>query len=330
MAGVAVKNWGVSVMDLSWVVKDNNLGEEGLSIGGWVVLGVRGDVSSLDVLDRDVSNVEADVVTWLSSLDLFVMHLDRLGFSSEGKWSEGDDHAWLELAGLNTSDWDGSNTTNLVDILKWESEWLLEWSLRWVEVIEGLEEGLSLVPWHVVLAVLVFLVDHVITAPSRDWDELDLVDVVSDLLEVDLELTSDFLVTGLGVVDGAVVHLVAAHNHLLDTHGLGKESVLTSLTVLGESSFEATLVGGNHKDGSVSLGGSSDHVLDEMWPGASMMVKILLADSNFQRAISMVIPRSRSALSLSRTQAYLKELLPDSADSFSNFSMVLASIPPHL
>lgn len=32
-----------------------------------------------------------------------------------------------------------------------------------------------------------------------------------------------------------------------------------------------------------------------------------LGVSNFQRAISMVIPRSRSALSLSRTQAYLKE-----------------------
>lgn len=29
--------------------------------------------------------------------------------------------------------------------------------------------------------------------------------------------------------------------------------------------------------------------------------------SNFQRAMSMVIPRSRSAFSLSRTQAYLKD-----------------------
>ena len=35
----------------------------------------------------------------------------------------------------------------------------------------------------------------------------------------------------------------------------------------------------------------------------------------------MVMPRSRSALSLSRTQAYLKEPLPNSAASFSNFSM---------
>ena len=73
-----------------------------------------------------------------------------------------------------------------------------------------------------------------------------------------------------------------------------------------------------------------------------------LGVSNFQRAISMVIPRSRSALSLSRTQAerkielmqkeargkrytpYLNEPLPSSAASFSNFSMVRLSIPRHL
>lgn len=35
--------------------------------------------------------------------------------------------------------------------------------------------------------------------------------------------------------------------------------------------------------------------------------RLTLGVSNFQRAMSMVIPRSRSALSLSRTQAYLKD-----------------------
>merc|ERR1719445_1212001 len=64
-------------------------------------------------------------------------------------------------------------------------------------------------------------------------------------------------------------------------------------------------------------------------PGASMMVTWYLGVSNFQRAMSMVIPLSRSAFSLSNTQAYLKEPFPDSWDSFSNFSMVLLSMPPH-
>lgn len=45
-------------------------------------------------------------------------------------------------------------------------------------------------------------------------------------------------------------------------------------------------------------------------PGASITVMKYFSVSNFQRAMSMVIPRSRSAFSLSSTQAYLKEPLP--------------------
>jgi hypothetical protein len=48
-----------------------------------------------------------------------------------------------------------------------------------------------------------------------------------------------------------------------------------------------------------------------------------LGVSNFQRAMSMVIPRSRSDFSLSKTQAYLKEPLPSSAASCHVVSDVL-------
>jgi len=50
--------------------------------------------------------------------------------------------------------------------------------------------------------------------------------------------------------------------------------------------------------------------MKSLWPGASMTVNENLGDSNFHKAISMVIPRSRSAFKLSRTQAYLNEDLP--------------------
>ena len=76
VGGVAIENWGISGVDLTWVVKDDDLSEEHFSIGGWVILGVRGDVTSLDVLNGDTSDVEANVVTWKGSIDLFVMHLD--------------------------------------------------------------------------------------------------------------------------------------------------------------------------------------------------------------------------------------------------------------
>ncbi|VCW76784.1 unnamed protein product [Gulo gulo] len=71
-------------------------------------------------------------------------------------------------------------------------------------------------------------------------------------------------------------------------------------------------------------------LIKSLCPGASMMVTKYLLVSNFHREISMVIPHSRSAFSLSKTQAYLKELFPISAASFSNFLIVLLSIPPHL
>jgi len=40
--------------------------------------------------------------------------------------------------------------------------------------------------------------------------------------------------------------------------------VLSSLSLLGETSLELTGTGGNHEDGGVSLGCSGNHVLDEI------------------------------------------------------------------
>jgi hypothetical protein len=40
--------------------------------------------------------------------------------------------------------------------------------------------------------------------------------------------------------------------------------VLTSLAVLGDTSLELTSTGGNDENSAVGLGGTSDHVLDEV------------------------------------------------------------------
>ena len=76
MGGVAIEHWGVSSVDLTWVVKNDDLSEEHFSIRGWVILGVGGNVTSLDILNRNTSDVEANVVTWKGRIDLFVMHLN--------------------------------------------------------------------------------------------------------------------------------------------------------------------------------------------------------------------------------------------------------------
>ena len=59
-----------------------------------------------------------------------------------------------------------------------------------------------------------------------------------------------------------------------------------------------------------------------------MIVKCDLHVSNFHSEMSIVIPRSLFGLSL--THAYLNEPLTSCCDSFSNFSTVRSSMPPHL
>ena len=63
MSSVAVKDWGVSRADLTGVVEDDDLGVEGVTTLGGVVLGVTGNVTTADFLDGNVLDVESDVVT---------------------------------------------------------------------------------------------------------------------------------------------------------------------------------------------------------------------------------------------------------------------------
>ena len=117
MSGVAIKDGAVAVGHLSGVVEDDDLGGEVSHTGGGLVLGVGGDVSSLDVLDGDVLDVEANVVSGDSLGEGLVVHLHRLDLSGQHVGGEGDDHAGLDDTGLNTTHGDCSNTSNFVDIL---------------------------------------------------------------------------------------------------------------------------------------------------------------------------------------------------------------------
>ena len=122
------------------------------------------------------------------------------------------------------------------------------------------------------------------------------------------------------------IHLVDSNDELPDTEGESKQRVLSGLAIFGDTGLELTSTGGNDEDSTISLGGTGDHVLDEVTVSRGIndlkdineypapcpnqgwkkhTVTMYLGVSNFQRAISMVIPRSRSALSLSRTHAKL-------------------------
>lgn len=143
VGGVAVEDWGVTSTDLTRVVEDDDLGVEGLGTLGGVVLGVTGNVTTTDLLDGDVLDVEADVVTGDTLGELLVVHLDGLDFSGDTSGGEGDDHTGLDDTGLDTTDGHRANTTNLVNILEGKTEGLVGGTAGRVDGVDGLEEGLT-------------------------------------------------------------------------------------------------------------------------------------------------------------------------------------------
>jgi len=173
VSSVAVEHWRVTGSDLTRVVEDNNLSVERGGFHRWVGLGVTADVSSSDVLDGNVLYVETDVVTWHTSLELFVVHFDGLDFGGDVGRSENDDHTGLDGSGLDTTDWHCADTTNLVDILERKTERLVGRAGRWLDGINGFEEGLSLglttldvLPPSLEPGHVGGLLNHVVSVPS--------------------------------------------------------------------------------------------------------------------------------------------------------------------
>jgi len=187
------------------------------------------------------------------------MHFNGLDFSGNTGGSELDDHTGLQDTSFNTTDGHGTDTTDLVDVLEGKTKGLVSGSLGGFDAVEGFEEGGALVPGEVG-----GLFQHVVTSPSGDGDEVNLVGVVTDLLDVGGDFLLDFFVTSFGVVDGLVIELVQGNDHLLDTEGEGEESMFTGLAVLGDTGFETTSGGVNDEDSAIGLGGTSNHVLDEV------------------------------------------------------------------
>merc|ERR1719232_1978188 len=162
------------------MIEDNNLGGEVRDSRCRLVLGVRGDVSSLDVLHGDVLDVEANVVSGNSLGERLVMHLHRLDLGGQHVGGEGDDHAGLDDASLNSANGHCSNTSDFVHILEGKSERLVSRSGWRNDGVKSLKKshttGISLLPLDLPSLVpghLVRGVDHVVSVPSGDGDEGD-------------------------------------------------------------------------------------------------------------------------------------------------------------
>lgn len=137
-----------------------------------------------------------------------------------------------------------------------------------VNGIDGLEEGLAsglglglLLPALVPGAVGGGL-NHVVAVEAGDGDEGNVLGVVANLLDEVGRLLDDLVEAVLGPLGG--VHLVDGDDELLDTEGVGEQGVLTGLAILGDTSLELTSTGSNDENSAIGLGGTSDHVLDEI------------------------------------------------------------------
>jgi hypothetical protein len=99
VGSVAIQDWSVTSTDLTRVVKNDDLGVEGLSSLGGVVLRVTSDVTTTDFLDGDILDVEANIVTGETLNKLLVVHLNGLDFGGDTSRGEGNDHTSLDARG---------------------------------------------------------------------------------------------------------------------------------------------------------------------------------------------------------------------------------------
>ena len=97
------------------------------------------------------------------------------------------------------------------------------------------------------------------------------------------------------------VHLVDGDDELPDTEGEGKESVLSGLAIFGDTSLELTGTTSNDKDGTVSLGGTSNHVFDEItvWYWGKEVEEFGRAVITTKMGSRWFTPRTRAILSTS-------------------------------
>ena len=85
------------------MVDYDDLGSEVKITRGELVLGVRGDVATLDIFDGHVVDVKADIIAGDSLGQGLMVHLNRLNLSGKVNGDEGENHAGLDHSGLNTA-----------------------------------------------------------------------------------------------------------------------------------------------------------------------------------------------------------------------------------
>jgi hypothetical protein len=144
MRSVTIEDWSVSSTNLTRVIQHDDLSVERFATLGRIILGITADIPSSDFLDRDVLDVEADIVTWETLYESFVVHFNGFDFSGDIGGSKSDDHAGFDDTGFNTADGDSADTADFVDILERETQGFVGWTDGGLDAVDGFEEGETL------------------------------------------------------------------------------------------------------------------------------------------------------------------------------------------
>ncbi|VCW98987.1 unnamed protein product [Gulo gulo] len=172
---------------------------------------------------------------------------------------------------------------------------------------------------------------HVVTIPSINWHKYYCVGVVANLLNVSADFFNDFLISLLAVGWLSGIHFVNTNVSWLSC--VSQKGMLMGLPIVRDTHFKFTNTSSNNQDSTVSLRCACHHVLffffiKSLCPAALIMV--ILAGLEFPQGLIIGETMFMFTFSLSKTQTYLKESIPISAASYSNFSIVLSLTPPYL
>src|ERR1700761_2927412 len=170
--------------------------------------------------------ISTDLTSVVTPAGAKVTTIPAIGISHNKLIGRTFERLTLDGTSLHTTDRHSSNTTNLVNVLKRQTERLVSRTTWWVNGINSLKKSLAsslglgfllptLVPWTVG-----GWLDHIVTIETRDGDKWDVLRIVADLLDKVGGFLNNFVVTILGPLGG--VHLVDGDNELFDTEGIGE------------------------------------------------------------------------------------------------------------
>src|SRR5437667_3056525 len=147
-SSVSVQYRSVSGSDSGWMVNDDDLADESFCDCRRVVRAAH-DFRSSNLVLCDTSDVEPDVVSGFSFAHSNVVGLDRLALADFARGHEDDFVPVLQHSRLDPSYRDCPDSGYGVNVLDWNSQWLVERLGWWNNSVQRIQYAWTLVPWRI-------------------------------------------------------------------------------------------------------------------------------------------------------------------------------------